>query len=103
MRHATACGAWEANFGETKQALAPVLAKTGRYLRLSRKERSPCPALSSGFTSLMSKSESTPSANLASPAAVMALKENGPARSYKPGCSIKIPAGKPRVLNRDAK
>ena len=42
-------GAWLANFGATRQALAPVAAKRGRYFGLSRKERSPCPAPSSGL------------------------------------------------------
>ena len=41
-------GAWAANFGATRQALAAVAANSGRYFGLSRKERSPRLALSSG-------------------------------------------------------
>ncbi len=41
-------GAWLANLGATRQALAPVVGKGGRYFGLSINERSPSPALVEG-------------------------------------------------------
>src|SRR4029078_1394845 len=85
-------GPWPANFGATRQALAPVVANTGKYFGLSRKDRSPCPALSSGLTSLIELSRPAPFAALALAASATVPKRKGPARSKKPGCSIRISA-----------
>src|SRR4029079_2501062 len=82
-------GAWAANFGATKQALASVVVKSVRYFGLSRKEMSPRLATSSGFTSPIAVSGLAPLARLAPATSLKVRKGNGPARSKKPGCSIK--------------
>src|SRR6266511_1155785 len=90
MRQIVPAGPWFANLEATRQALAPVAAKRGRYFGLSRKDRSPRAALSSGLTSLIARSRSAPLATSALAASATAPKVKGPARSKKPGCSIKI-------------
>src|SRR5262245_8921900 len=85
-------GPLPANFGATRQALAPVVANSGKYFGLSRKDRSPRLALSSGLTSLIGRSRSAPFAALALAASATIPRLKGPARSKKPGCSIRVSA-----------
>src|SRR4029078_12755245 len=96
-------GPWPANFGATRQALAPVVANTGKYFGLSRKDRSPCPALSSGLTSLIERSRSAPFAALALAASATVPKRKGPARSKKPGCCISAAGAAASSMTRSHK
>src|SRR6476659_4132621 len=88
MRAAVPAGAWPANLGATRQAVALVWVNKERYFGLSRNDNSPLTAASRGLTSLILVSRSTSPERVAHAASTRARSGNGPARSKKPGCSI---------------
>ena len=80
-------GTRSANPGATRQAEARVACSWGRYLRLSKKDSSPAPASSSGFTSWISVSGSAPCASCAPTFSASACRRSGAALSKNPGCT----------------